>query len=353
MHSVRETNRELVKRYIRWLTAVHYSNRTKCVYGRAAWALTEFLQNKSILRASHFDLRDFFAQQSRRALSYSSIYTEFFSLQNFFTFLQLGKLISKIAPSAISMRCPLRKTPRALSEDAVQALINAAKTPRERAIVELLYESGCRVGELTQMKARDIDFQGRKILVTGKDSTERIVVFGNGAAKSLKAYLNGRQTGYLFENDLRVQRGTVTRRPDYNRWIAVFRVYGRRPGEFRKVELTLGPLSKMTRAEAWAVFERRAKRLNLVRPKPQRPLDEGTIRRSVDIIAARARIQPVTPHMLRHSFATHMLDRGADLRQIQELLGHSSIRSTEVYTRISKTRFLPIFDKYHPRGVMK
>lgn len=198
------------------------------------------------------------------------------------------------------------------------------------------------------MKVSDLDYEKRKIRVMGK-VPERVVLFGSGAATSLKAHLNGRETGYIFEEVPRVQKGCVTT-ADNNTWIGVFKVYGERPGCSRKVEFSLGPKSKITYDQAWAVFRQRTKGLNLVRPKKQGPLGPDAIRNTVSIVAMRARIKHATPHMLRHSFATHMLDRGAGIREIQELLGHKSLRNTEVYTRISKERLLSTFDRYHPRG---
>lgn len=348
MHRIREQNSKLIERYRRWLNVVHYSKRTRLAYSRSVQSFVEFLKDKPVTRATHFDIRDFLAEESSRGLSYPTVCFVFYALHNFFSFLNFGGLVQRVTPKLVHMRPIPRRVPRSLSEAEVLRLIGAAKTPRDHAIARVLYESGCRVAELTNMRVGDIDYQKRRILVMGKGSKERAVVFGAGAADALKSYLNGRETGYIFEEGMPFQTGCVS--VDEDKWIGSFTVYGKQPGYSRKVQLTLGSISKMTKEEAWAVFRRRTKRLNLIRPKKTLPLGTDAIRRIINVLAIRAKIPRATPHMLRHSFATHMFDRGAGIREVQELLGHESIMNTEVYLRVSKVRLLETFDKYHPAG---
>lgn len=349
MYSARERNAELAKRYGRWLRLVHYSKRTQIIYGRAIRSFVEFLEDKSVIRATHFDIRDFLVEESNRGLSYPTVCNVFYALHNFFSFLNFGGLIQRLTPKLVHMRPLPKRVPRSLNEAEVSRLINAAQTPRDRAIILVLYETGCRVGELTQMKVRDIDYEKRRILVMGKGLKERSVVFGPGAADALKTYLDGRETGYVFEDGFPVQRGCVS--TDDDKWIGLARVYGRQRGYSRQIYRTLGLKSKVTYDEAWAIFKRKTRRLNLVRPKCQRPLGTDAIRRIINILAIRGKVARATPHMLRHSFAMHMFDRGAGIREVQELLGHESIMNTEVYITVSKQRLLETFDKYHPRGI--
>lgn len=348
MYSAREQNWKLLEKYVRWLPAVHYSKRTKITYSRSVRRFVEFLKNKSAVHATHFDIRDFLAAESQRGLSYPSVCCGFYALHNFFSFLNFGGLVQRLTPRLVQMRPIPRRAPRWLSEAEVSRLINAAKTPRDLAIVLVLYESGCRVGELTRMKVSDVEYQKRRILVMGKGSKERSVVFGPGAADALKSYLNGRETGYVFEDGFPTQKGCIS--TEDNNWIGIARVYGRQRGNSRHIQYTLGPKSKLTYDGAWAVFRRRTKRLNFVRPKVQRPLGTDVIRRRINILAIRGKVAHATPHMLRHSFAMHMFDRGAGIKEVQELLGHESIMNTEVYIRVSKQKLLETFDKYHPRG---
>jgi site-specific recombinase XerD len=348
MYSTKERNWELAKRYSRWLDLVHYGKHTKFAYNRAVRCFVEFLKDKSITRATHFDIRDFLWEESKRGLSYPTVCCVFYALHNFFSFLNFGGLVQRVTPRLVHMRPIPRRVPRSLSEGEVSRLISAAQTPRDRAIIRVLYESGCRVAELTNMKVIDINYERRRILVRGKGSKERSVVFGSGAAEALKTYLNGRETGYVFEDGFPVQKGSITIVD--GQWIGLARVYGRQQPYYRKVWKTLGPTSKLTYDDAWVVFRRRTKRLNLVRPKCQRPLGTDAIRRIINILAIRARVAHATPHMLRHSFATHMFDRGAGIKEVQELLGHASIMNTEVYLKVSNPRLLETFDKYHPGG---
>lgn len=348
MYSARERNSELARRYGRWLYAVHYSKRTQIAYNRAVRCFVEFLKDKSVTRATHFDIRDFLAEESSRGLSYPSVCGVFNAIHNFFTFFNFGGLVQKVTPRLVHMKPMPRRAPRSLSETEVSRLTDVARNPRDRAIVRVLYESGCRVGELTKMKVGDIDYEKRRILVMGKGAKERAVVFGPGAAGALKTYLNGRETGYVFEEAIPIQRGCVTAYE--NKWLGIFVAYGKQPGYSRKVEYTLGSTSKINYDEAWAIFKRRTKRLNLIRPKKTRPLGTDAIRRIINVLAIRGKVSHATPHMLRHSFATHMFDRGAGIREVQDLLGHESIMNTEVYLRISKKVALETFDRYHPGG---
>lgn len=328
-----------------------YTKHTKKAYNRYIRCFVEFLKDKPAARATHFDIRDFLTAESSRGLSYSTVCLVFSALHSFFSFLNFGGLVERVTPNLVHMRSLPRRAPRSLSEGEVSRLISAAQTPRDRAIILLLYESGCRVGELTTMKIGDIEFDKRRILVMGKGLKERAVVFGPGAAEALKTYLNGRESGYIFEEGIPAQQGCISEFK--NRWIGSFTVYGRKPGNSRKVQYTLGFKSKLTYDDAWAVFRRRTRRLNLIRPKKSQPLGTDAIRRIISILAIRAKVPRASPHMLRHSFATHMFDRGAGIREIQELLGHASIMNTAVYLRVSKQKALETFDKYHPQGAGK
>lgn len=349
MYSTRERNSKLAQRYSRWLDLVHYAKNTKKAYNRSVRDFVQFLKDKPVDRATHFDIRDFLSEESRRGISYPSVCYIFYALHNFFSFMNFGGLVQRVTPRLVHMKTEPRRAPRSLTEEQVTRLTNAARNARDLAIVRVFYESGCRVGELTNMKVRDIDYEKRRILVMGKGRKERTVVFGPGAAHALKSYLNGRDNGYVFEDGTPLQRGCIV--AFENKWIGLFVVYGKRPGCSRKVQYTLGSTSKLTYNEAWGVLKKRTKRLNLIRPEKVRPLGTDAIRRIINVLAIRAKVPHATPHMLRHSFATHMFDRGAGIREVQELLGHESIMNTEVYLRVSKQKALETFDRYHPGGL--
>jgi len=181
-----------------------------------------------------------------------------------------------------------RKLAVFLPIDESQALLDGGPAPeRDRAVLELLYASGLRVSELAGLDLDDVDLVQRTVRVLGKGDKERIVPFGAQAAAALDTYLRARGHG-------------------------------------------VGPLFP----------GRRSLRLG--------------VRRIFEIVRRRARAagitRRVTPHTLRHTFATHLLDRGADLRMIQELLGHSRLSTTQRYTHVSATQLLRVYDRAHPRA---
>jgi integrase/recombinase XerC len=169
---------------------------------------------------------------------------------------------------------------------------------RNRAMFEVLYSSGVRISELAGLSMRDIEFRGRSIRVMGKGSKERIVPVGQKALAALQAY----------RQKLEADKGTVI--------------------------MAAGP------ADDDPVF------LNKNRGR----LSARSIARTLDKVSRECGIfVPVSPHAFRHSFATHMLDSGADLRVVQELLGHKSLSTTQKYTHVSIDRLMEAYDKAHPR----
>lgn len=189
-----------------------------------------------------------------------------------------------------------RALPKALTVEEVTTLLDApsAQTPagwRDGAILELLYGAGLRISELTQLDIDDIDPVDRLVRVLGKGEKQRIVPYGEPAAEALDRWL---------------VRGRHTMTPDS---AAVF--VNARGG-------------RLTRQGVWKVLQRYAK--------------EADIARSV------------SPHTLRHSFATHLLDGGADVRIVQELLGHASIATTQIYTQVSRGMLKSVYERSHPRA---
>jgi site-specific recombinase XerD len=194
-----------------------------------------------------------------------------------------------------------------------------------------------------------MDFRGRRFRVLGKRK-ERIVYFGACAGKALLDYLGKRRTGYLFQDKIPPQRGYVTY---YKKaWIGNWMDY--RPGMNRgaKHSKWLGNPSFVSYVAAKRTFQKflQAKKIDLVRHKPDRPLNRSALGHVVRETGREAGLGTVSPHMIRHSFATHLLERGADIRAIQELLGHTYLTSTQVYTRISNKAVRTAFRRFHPRG---
>ncbi len=196
--------------------------------------------------------------------------------------------------------------PKPLREDDVDALLDAVVghdplARRDRALLELLYGTGARVSEACGLSMGDIDFDGRLVRLFGKGAKERIVPFGRRAADALDEWF--------------APGGRVALMPP--EW--------RRRDDAQAVFLnTRG--GRMTRQAAWAVIKKYGRRAGL------RDSDH------------------LSPHVLRHSCATHMLDHGADLRVVQEMLGHASISTTQVYTKVSQERLWEVYRAAHPRA---
>ncbi len=224
------------------------------------------------------------------------------SLKSFFRFLREREKI--VVDPAEHLRHPKRvlKLPRYLTVDEIYALLDApdVKTEvglRDVAILELLYATGIRVGEMSEINVDDIDWEGRALRVLGKGRKERVAPIHLRAMEVLRRYLPVR------EEWLKHQRSVFQDRK------ALF-------------------------------MNQRAGRLTV-----------RSVRRILDRYLRESGIgKKIGPHGLRHSFATHLLDAGADLRSIQELLGHSQLGTTERYTHVSLGRILEVYDKAHPRA---
>ena len=205
-----------------------------------------------------------------------------------------GDLQSNPARAIRNPKTP-QHLPRFLSEPEMQALIESPGDSdegiRDRAILELLYATGLRASELTGLNLDSVDFDQRTVRVLGKGRKERIVPFGSNAATGLTAYLKVRA-----------------------RWI---------------------------RADSEALF---------LHPAGKRLSTDGLRKLLTQRLRDAAINKHVTPHAIRHSFATHLLNAGADLRAIQELLGHASLGTTQRYTHVSTAQLKSIYDKAHPRA---
>ena len=242
----------------------------------------------------HLMIRAFLARLHREGVKKVSAARKLASLRTFFKYLcREGVLERNPARALLSPRLE-RKIPGHLEEGEVAALVevpgDAPAALRARAILELLYGTGIRCAELVGLDLPDVDREGRTVRVLGKGSKERIVTFGKTAGAALDRYLEVRTKGGPRSTALflNARGGRLT-----DRWI-------------RRI------VSERVRQVA---IERR-----------------------------------LSPHSLRHSFATHLLERGADLRAIQELLGHASLKTTQRYTHVNARHILEIYRKTHPRA---
>ena len=191
-----------------------------------------------------------------------------------------------------------KKIPKFISYNNIEEIFNISNLEtkegiRERLILEILYGAGIRVSELVNIKIKDIDFSSRTILIFGKGSKERIVSFGEYAEDIIKLYLEKARDKFLCGIN-----------SDY-----------------------------------------------LIVGNKQKKLTTRRIEQIIDDIIKRTSIKlNITPHMFRHTFATHLLDNGCDLLAVQELLGHASLSSTEIYTHVSNEHLRDVYMKCHPRN---
>jgi integrase/recombinase XerC len=279
------------------------SHHTLSNYERDLRQFAEFLRERKVALADvdHVFVRDFLAHLYDRKLKKVSVSRKLACLKSFFKLLvREQRLKANPADHVASPRLP-KQLPSFLQESEASMLVQLPqggefKNVRDRAILELLYASGLRVSELVGLSDHQIDLAQQMVKVLGKGKKERIVPFGDYAARSLQEYLSERD---------RLGLGDIA-------------------GDgLRPVFVSVNG-HRLSARDVQRLVERF--RLNL---------------------SASRRI---TPHTLRHSFATHLLERGADLRSIQEMLGHSSLSTTQKYTHVSLQHLRNEYQKAHPKA---
>jgi integrase/recombinase XerC len=279
----------------------------------------------SDLRASSLDraaIRAFLGELHRAGVSRATAARKLAAVRTLLRYLRREGAIDDDPGSLVSTPKRDVRMPSHLSESEMDALIGAAASDeplgqRDRAILELFYASGLRLSELAGLDLDDVNLSARMVRVLGKGGKERIVPFNASTANAIRAYLSGRESlvrGVRLQPDL--QRGS--------------RGVGPPKG---------GPHVRKERKEPLFV-NYRGGRLTA------RSIDR-LVRRYVAASSARLGI---SPHALRHSFATHLLQRGADLRAIQELLGHARLSTTQRYTHVNAAQLLDVYRKSHPRA---
>lgn len=253
-----------------------------------------------LLSAQTDSVRAYMAFLNEKQYSKATIARKLATLRSFYKFLVKREHLT--SNPVVSIRTPKqeKKLPRYLEFEEVKRLLDTPPTntwlgARDRAILETLYSTGIRVSELVALNMDDIDFLGEVVHVRGKGKKERIAPIGSSALQVIQHYM-----------------------------------------EYRN-----------KRAQSNGNFDSRVLFVN----KHGRRLSTRSVRRKMDKYLKMAGLDPaISPHTLRHSFATHMLNNGADLRSVQELLGHQSLSTTQVYTHLSTTRLKEVYDKAHPRN---
>lgn len=347
-------NRVLAEKFDQWLEIQSYSEETRRAYHSLTADFCRFLGARDLTKSRAADIREYLGAVYRRGCASATMERNLAGLRTFFDFLNLAGVVAIVTPRFVAMRKKRRKLPQPLTIDEIQKLIDGTRTPRDRAIIELYYATGCRLNELRLLRCEQIDFVDRIVRVLGKGNKERLVPYGRMAEEALLAYLGERREGYVFrENRLRAKGSLCKRQYRHSSafgWLAYWHEWPDGTIPSKRRAKFLGPVSRMTEEQARAKLRVIMDAAELGRPKTGLPLNGQTIYRVISQAAIRAGLNHVHPHQLRHSFATHLLNRGADIRAVQELLGHSSISTTQIYTHVSMADMQRIHAKFHPRG---
>ena len=307
--------------------------------------------NRSVLSTTHFDVQEYLSHLAAKNASSLSLRNYLYSLRIYFDFLSLGGLLKWSPPRIVQTRIVGRYVPKVLTVEDMHKVLSAAKTTHERVLLEVLYGTGCRTSEVRTMRIEDIDFKRRRIRVAGK-SGERVVMFPRSVVAPIRRYIAGRKNGFLFVESRKLQ--SLCPAPVASgAWRCRWRKYDS-TGQF--VGWGNGFIRASKRynyQQALTEFSQKAVRDRIHRPIGLKPLCSAALQNLVRRVAARVGVK-AHPYAFRHTFGTHLLDNGADIRVIQELMGHKSIRSTQVYTHVSQTKLARnTFDKCHPRATWR
>jgi site-specific recombinase XerD len=344
-------NSQIIERFDKWLLICGKSEHTRRAYTVAAKQFGAFLVNKPLTAATKEDVRAFIGSLYTKGRAATTIQARLDALRVLGDCLQLGSQVRVSVPRYIVRRKLPKRLPHAISEEEIKRLIAAARPPRDLAILELGYASGLRVSELANLRVEDVSLPGRSLLVRqGKGGDDRIALFGRPAAAALREYIGDRMSGRLFLQHPLHQRGGVTR----DQW-GVWRGWWREMdenGKHAQRSIRLGDYELPTKERAQLALDAYLKSKNkLPRRAPDaKPLGTKGVYRVILAAAKRAGIIGVTPHTLRHSCATHCLDHGMDVRQVQELLGHASIMATQKYLHVSTVSLKNVHTKCFPKG---
>lgn len=289
-----------IDEYLNYLTVEKgLSPNTLEAYSRDIYRYLESLkEGKDLLSAEPEDIFKYLKGLSERGLKTRSYVRALVALRGLYKYLLMEGHIKKSPTLKIDIPRFHKKLPGVLTIEEVEALLNAPDTKkvkglRDKAMLELLYATGLRVSELLNLKVDSVNLEVGYIITLGKGSKERVIPMGEVARNWVKEYMERVRPSFL---------------KDSSTPFVFLNPSGRR----------------MSRQGFWKIVRGYARGLNIKKP--------------------------ITPHTLRHSFATHLLENGADLRAVQTMLGHADISTTQVYTHINRERLKEIHRQFHPRG---
>ncbi len=276
------------------------SSNTLAAYRADLVALARWLsaRNVTLPKTGRADLMDFIAARVHGGARPRSTARQLSSFRRFFRYLMREGLIAEDPTAQIAMPKIGRSLPRSLSEAEVEALLAAPAVSeplghRDRCMLEVLYATGLRVSELVHLKLGQVNLNQGVIRVLGKGNRERLIPLGEEAVRWLNSFIEGARADILLD-----------RSTDF--------LFPTRRGD------------RMTRQAFWHIIKRYARKASVNRE--------------------------LSPHTLRHAFATHLLNHGADLRVVQMLLGHSDLSTTQIYTHVARERLKELHSSHHPRG---
>jgi site-specific recombinase XerD len=345
-------NDQLIERFGRWLLACGKAEHTRINYIAAVRQFAKFLVDKPLTAATKDDVRDFVGSLYTKGLAATTIQARLDTLRTFFDSLQLGEQVRASVPRYILRRKLPSRLPHAISEEEIERLIAAARTPRDRALIELGYASALRISELAHLSVEDLNLRARSLIARrGKGGNDRIGLFGKQAAEALREYLGDRRSGPLFIAQSRIQRGGVTR-GKYGDWWGQWREFDATDKKRVLKSIRLGDYDIGTRERARETFEKyiQSKLIKYEPPRLKGRLGVHSLYRDIVKVAKRAGISGMHPHVLRHSCATHCLNRGMDIRFLQDLLGHTSLMATQKYLHLATANLKKVHEKFFPRG---
>jgi integrase/recombinase XerD len=269
------------------------SDNTISAYRQDLDAFAKSVGVSEVSRIEAHSVTSYFGGLNKAGMKPASLARKLSSLRQFFAYLVEHGTISESPVMAYSAPKIARYHPDYLSPREIESIIKTAdsfkkNTQRNRAIIELLYGCGLRISELIDLKAGDFEFEAGFVRVTGKGEKQRLVPVGDYARKAVLDFLGTIKGSAVSET-----------------------VFAGRGGR------------KFSRTGVWKIVKQMVRRAGIVKR--------------------------VTPHTFRHSFATHLLEGGADLRVVQEMLGHADISTTEIYTRLDRDYIIAEHRKYHPR----
>jgi integrase/recombinase XerD len=290
--------REAFVRYLR--SECHLAENSVIAYERDLRHFFDWLRGRRIAALTISELSDYPAWLTALELAPASISRHVVSLKVFFRYLQLENVLADNQAELLGTQKLWQRVPTVLSKSEVESLLTAPKAPRpwwrrDRAMLELLYATGCRVSELSLLRPRDVQLNERYCMCHGKGDKQRVVPLGRQAVAAIQTYLEHERPKL------------AARRPE--------------PSQFLLLSSRGG---RMRRERIWELLKLYAK--------------------------LGGCNTELSPHSLRHTFATHLLAGGADLRQVQEMLGHASIATTQIYTHVDHSRLKKVHNAFHPRA---